>query len=101
MSEILVKNPPNALTVSIVESGSPAERSGILAGDLVREINGKPILDILDYQFHTAESRLRFVVERGGELLRFNVRKSEDEVPGLTFLHDLGDKIHTCNNKCV
>jgi putative radical SAM enzyme (TIGR03279 family) len=101
MSEILVKNPRNALTVSVVEPGSPAERGGIRAGDLVREISGKPILDILDYQFHTAESRLRFVVEREGELLHLNVRKSDEEVPGLTFLHDLGDKIHTCNNKCV
>jgi putative radical SAM enzyme (TIGR03279 family) len=101
MSEILVKNPPNALTVSFVEPGSPADRGGIRVGDLVREINGKAILDILDYQFHTAESRLKFVVERDSELIRLKVQKSEDEVPGLTFLHDLGDKIHTCNNKCV
>ena len=96
-----MKNPPNALTVSLVEPGSPAERAAIRPGDLVREINGKPILDILDYQFHTAENRLRFVVEREGELLTLQVRKSDDTVPGLTFLHDLGDKIHTCNNKCV
>src|SRR5258708_27271967 len=101
MSEILVKNPPNALTISVVEPGSPAQRAGLRVGDLVRDINGQQILDILDSQFHTAESRLLFVVEREGELFRFNVRKSEDQVPGLTFLHDLGDKIHTCNNKCV
>ena len=101
MSEILVKNPPNALTVSRVDPGSPAEKAGIRVGDLVREINGKRILDVLDYQFHTAENRLRFVVERDGELLSIPLRKADDEIPGLTFLHDLGDKIHTCKNKCV
>src|SRR5688572_17033743 len=101
MSEILVKNPPNALTVSRVEPQSPAEKAGIREGDLIREINGRRILDVLDYQFHTAEDRLKFVVERDGELRTIPLRKREDEVPGLTFLHDLGDKIHTCKNKCV
>ncbi len=101
MSELVVKRPPNALTVSVVEAGSPAERAGIRIGDLVREINGHPILDILDYQFHSAESRLRVILEREGETHTVTLRKGEDEVPGLTFLHDLGDKIHTCKNKCV
>lgn len=89
------------MTVSQVDPGSPAERAGIRVGDYIREINGKPILDILDYQFQTAESRLRFVVERDSNLLTINVRKAEDSVPGLSFLHDLGDRIHTCNNKCL
>src|SRR2546425_11716067 len=101
MSELLVKNPPNALTVSRVESGSPAERAGVRPGDLVREINGRSILDVLDYQFHTAENRLRFKAERDGVPLNLLVRKGEDEAPGIIFLHELGDKIHTCNNKCV
>ncbi len=101
MSEILVKNPPNALTVARVEAGSPAEKAGIREGDLIRDINGNRILDVLDYQFHTAEDRLRFVVERYGQLITLSLRKREDEVPGITFLHDLGDKIHTCKNKCV
>src|SRR5258708_16474207 len=89
MSEILVKNPPNALTISVVEPGSPAQRAGLRVGDLVRDINGKPILDILDYQFHTAESRLLFVVEREGKLFRFNVHKRAIHVLDLTFLYYL------------
>ncbi len=84
-----------------VESGSAAARAGIAVGDLLREINGKPILDILDYQFHSAESRLKIVLERDGKRYVAAVRVPEGETPGLTFLHDLGDKIHTCNNRCV
>jgi putative radical SAM enzyme (TIGR03279 family) len=101
MSEILVKNPPNALTVSHVEPGSAADRAGIEPGDLLREMNGKPMLDILDYQFHSTEDRLACVVEREERLLNLVIRKRNDEDTGLMFATDLGDKIHTCNNKCV
>jgi putative radical SAM enzyme (TIGR03279 family) len=101
MSELLVKNPPGALIVKAVEPGSAAARAGIAVGDLLREINGRPILDILDYQFYSAESRLKIVLERDGKRYVAAVRVPEGETPGLTFLHDLGDKIHTCNNRCV
>src|ERR1041385_2817722 len=101
MSELLVKNPPNALIVTSVDPSSPAARAGIRPGDLLRSINGHAILDILDYQFHSAEHRLAIEIDREGRVETRILKKAEDEVPGLTFLHDLGDKIHTCNNKCV
>ncbi len=101
MSEIRVKNPPNALTVSHVEPGSAAARAGIQAGDLLREVNGRPMLDILDYQFHSTEVRLVCVAERDGRRKRIVIRKQDGEDTGLMFATDLGDKIHTCNNKCL
>ncbi len=101
MSELIVKNPPNALTVSHVEPKSAAARAGFLVGDLLREINLRPILDILDYQYHSSDDKLDCRVERDGELKRLIVRKYDDEDTGLMFTTDLGDKIHTCNNKCV
>ena len=70
MSEILVKNPPNALTVSHVEPGSAAARAGIRAGDLLREMNGKPMLDILDYQFNSDGDILACTIERDGGVKR-------------------------------
>ncbi len=101
MSELIVKNPPNALSVSHVEPESAADRAGFLVGDLLREINGKAILDILDYQFHSSDDKLDCRVERDGTNKRLVVRKYDDEDTGLMFTTDLGDKIHTCNNKCV
>ena len=101
MSELLVKSPPNALTVSHVEPGSAADRAGLRAGDLLHELNGRPMLDILDYQFNSDADRLRCVVERDGQPHKLTIRKQGGEDTGLMFASDLGDKIHTCNNKCV
>ncbi|MEP6756215.1 MAG: DUF512 domain-containing protein [Chthonomonadales bacterium] len=101
MSEIRVKNPPNALTVSHVEPKSAAHRAGIAVGDLLRSVNGHSMLDILDYQFHSTDERMTCQVEREGELLKVVIRKRDGEDTGLMFATDLGDKIHTCNNKCV
>ncbi len=100
MSEIPLK-PVNALIVSEVEAGSAAERAGIRTGDLVRSINGRSILDILDYRYHSAASRLAIEIDRAGEPVQVSVRKRIDEDAGMEFEYELGDKIHTCKNKCV
>jgi putative radical SAM enzyme (TIGR03279 family) len=100
MSEIFVKN-VNALTVSQVEPESPAALAGVHVGDLVRRINGRVILDILDYRFHAAEARLEVTLERGGQVATAVIAKGVDEDAGLAFENDLGDRVHTCVNKCV
>jgi putative radical SAM enzyme (TIGR03279 family) len=100
MSEIFLKN-VNALIVSEVASDSPAALAGIRAGDLLRQINGKPIIDILDYRFHAADTLLEMTIERQGETLQLSLSKSLDQDAGLSFAYELGDRVHTCNNKCV
>src|SRR5690349_21370083 len=100
MSEIFLKN-VNALLVSEIEAGSPAARAGVQVGDLLQQINGRPILDILDYRFHAAAGRLTLTLERDGQPLTFTLRKGIAEDAGLSFQFDLGDKVHTCKNKCV
>lgn len=100
MSEIFVTN-RNALKVSEVEAGSAAAKAGFQAGDLLQRINLKPVIDILDYRFLAANTRLVCDVERDGQPLTLTVRKREEADAGLEFEQDLGDKVHTCKNKCV
>ncbi len=100
MSELLLKS-VNALTVSNVETGSSAEKAGVIPGDVLTHINGKPVLDILDYRFHSAYSRLIIKVERDSAAFTLTIRKEQEEDAGLEFENDLGDHIHTCKNKCV
>ncbi len=100
MSEIILTQ-YNALKVAEVEAGSPAAQVGFRAGDLLQRINGKPTIDILDYRFLSANTRLICEVEREGQVLTLTIRKREEADAGLEFEQDLGDKVHTCKNKCV
>lgn len=100
MSEIFVKN-GNALIVQDVEPNSPADRAGVRAGDLLQRINAHAIVDILDYRFHSAETALTLQLERAGAPLLVTLQKQVDEDAGLSFESDLGDRVHTCKNKCV
>lgn len=49
-----------------VVPGSPAARVGISPGDRLVAINGVPVMDVVGYQFHQVNERLRVQVEREG-----------------------------------
>ena len=36
-----------------VDPDSPARRAGVRIGETLTEVNGHPIVDVLDYKFHT------------------------------------------------
>ncbi len=80
-----------------VEAGSPAERAGILAGDELVSINGKPVRDVLDYKFYSYDKRLKIELSRK----KVKVKKDEGEDLGLVFETYLMDKAKRCANNCV
>lgn len=84
-----------------VDAGSPAERAGLLPGDVLTAIDGKPIQDVLDYRFLQDEARLSLTVLRGEEELRLRIRKEEYEDLGLTFAESLMDDYQNCRNRCI
>ena len=88
--------------IDSVEPNSPAARAGVQQGDKLIAINGKPVKDIVGYQFHQVESRLTLEVARDGspQPLVFTVRKPEQQDLGLSFIDPTFDGIKRCNNHC-
>jgi len=88
-----------------VAADSVAERAGIKAGDRLLAINGKPVRDMIDYQFGAVDARARLNLARdngNGESIRLEVRlkNREGEPLGLEFAEPTFDGIRVCNNDC-
>ncbi len=89
------------VTITAVAKRSRAARHGIRAGDILLEINGKEIRDVLDYRFYLAEETVTLTLCRGGKTLRKKLRKECYDDIGLTFETPLMDKKQSCRNKCI
>ena len=80
---------------------SSAARAGICSGDVLVEINGHAIGDVLDYRFYLTDVSVRLTVERNGERFDVRISKGEYDDIGLEFETPLMDKKHSCANRCV
>ncbi len=89
------------VTVTGVEAGSPAERAGVRAGDILLAINGHEIRDVLDYRFYLTEKKAVLSLHRGPELLDVTIEKKEYDDIGLLFGTYLMDGKRSCRNGCV
>src|SRR5437899_739855 len=67
-----------------VEPGSLAHRIGLKAGDEIHELNGKPLLDVIDFQFNAATIGRRTTITTQEKKITF-VRR-EWESFGLEFV---------------
>ena len=84
-----------------VEAHSRAAAAGIAAGDLLLEINGNEITDVLDYRFHLASNIIKLKLIRDGEEVTATIHKQQYDDIGLDFETPLMDKKHTCANRCI
>ncbi|HUY78197.1 MAG TPA: DUF512 domain-containing protein [Ktedonobacterales bacterium] len=80
---------------------SPADLAGIQPGDLLKTINGRPVRDLVDYQFYASEEELLLGVERNGRAIETLVAKASDEGMGIHFGEEPAPFIRICANKCV
>jgi putative radical SAM enzyme (TIGR03279 family) len=78
-----------------------ADLAGIQPGDLLKTINGRPVRDLLDYQFYAAEERLTLAIERNGRAIETLVAKEPGEPLGILFGEEPAPFIRICANKCV
>jgi NifB/MoaA-like Fe-S oxidoreductase len=80
---------------------TPADRAGILPGDLIRTINGHLIRDLVDYRFYAADEELVVGFERQQEQHEVHISKNIDENLGVLFGEEPTPFIRQCANKCV
>ena len=84
------------LRILSVERGSFADRIGLKPGDEIHQLNGKPLADVIDFQFNAANIGRRTTIQTQDRTISF-VRR-EWESFGLEFepIEPL-----TCKNQCV
>lgn len=87
--------------IKSIIKGSPADICGILDGDMLSEINGHQIRDVLDYMYYAAETELCVAIIRSGQKMKYNVKKGEYDDLGLEFDTFLMDSKQRCCNRCV
>ena len=95
--ELCAKGQP----ITFVEHGTPAEKAGVLRGDILLRINDTPVLDLIDYEALTAHRVLKLDLMRSGEPLSVVLHKGEYEPLGLCFETTLMSRMMTCRNHCV
>ena len=87
--------------IKSIDPGSPLRRKA-RPGDSLLSINGKKIVDVLDYKFYAYDSLLHVVLARpDGSEYSVQVRKSEGGDLGLDFESYLMDAPRSCANNCV
>ena len=88
--------------IRAVAPHSPAHRAGIRVGETLSHVNGKQIVDVLDYKFYTYEPRLEVeLLGADGSTRTVKVRKMEGEDLGLDFETYLMDRARSCANNCI
>lgn len=88
--------------VAKVEKESIAEEMGIEIGDILISINGKKIIDIIDYLFLISDNYLEVEIQKNnGEIWILEIDKDYDEDLGIEFNNAILDKAKSCKNKCI
>ncbi|HXG16841.1 MAG TPA: DUF512 domain-containing protein [Calidithermus sp.] len=87
------------LPIVEVEPGGIAAAVGLAPGDVIAAINGRPVRDLLDYQYLSGEPVLTLLVRRAdGEVWEVEIEREPGERLGLRFPPI---EPRQCGNDCV
>lgn len=93
--------PPPIGRIIAVEPGSFAAQVGAKPGDGLLAINGNPVEDVIDVQYHAAEDWLELHLVRDDTPLILRGARDPMQPLGLSFEHPTFDiDIRRCNNLC-
>lgn len=90
-----------SVIVRDVQKGSPAAKAGLRPGDELVAVNGREIIDVLDYRYALLDEKLCIAFCRGGKERTVRLRKGEYDELGLEFDTYLMDGQRSCKNKCI
>jgi putative radical SAM enzyme (TIGR03279 family) len=92
---------PRGGLIDAVQPGSLAAAAGLAPGMRVLAADDRPLRDVIDYQFYTAEEAVALTVQLpdGGER-RYHLEKDPDEDLGLEFAEATWDGVRICANTC-
>ncbi|HJL82400.1 MAG TPA: DUF512 domain-containing protein [Acidimicrobiales bacterium] len=86
--------------VVAVAPDSPADRVGVVSGDLILSINGAVPRDVIEYQMLVDEPSVCLGVDSGGLSRELSVEKAAGEPLGIEVDSALFDRVRTCDNHC-
>lgn len=87
------------LLVENVVAGSIAAELEIEPGDRLLMVNGMPLRDIIDYNFHASDDELLFLVKKSdGDLWELEFDRFDGEPIGLVFSTPVPE---SCGNNCL
>ena len=89
------------VVVAAVRARTVAAAAGLVPGDRILAINGRPLRDAIDFQFYGADDRLELSVERDGARRALRLRRRPGAELGLELQAPRPGDIATCANKCV
>jgi len=90
------------IIVKKVYPGSIAEEAGIEEGDVLLEINGSRVEDIIEYRYLTNDEHLTLLVQKpDGEEWEIELEKDFDEELGIDFDDHFLNSPKRCSNKCL
>jgi putative radical SAM enzyme (TIGR03279 family) len=86
--------------IASVTPGGPADLAGITPGDVLTHVNGRPVRDVIDVQFHAAEPDVCLTLQRGTKTLKLMLEKDIDDSLGIAFQQSFFDGVRTCQCRC-
>lgn len=87
--------------IEYVEPDSVAAQAGIRAGDRALSLNGQPLRDIIDYQYHLEAGDNDLEIDREGRRLAVRVHAPAGADPGISFAAAIFDHVRTCRSRCI